>query len=154
MARPPLELPCIVHDEGDHVWLDIKFPPPVRMEWLLSLYILRYEKQPFTITLSGARRIITRIVMRPELERPGRAEWGRDELVLLLETDELDYWIHAFRRWYEGVWDVYTPPHLDVGFDRGQTNLRGGFDLVLGPGTDRDPGREPKRSKHRRDKRR
>ena len=138
MALPLLELPTKVYDEGGHVWLDISFPASVRMEWLLNLYILRYDQEPFGVILDARERIAARVLMRPELHRPGRAEWGHNELRLILDDEELDYWIHAFRRWYQHKWDSLTPPHLDVDFDPESTNVPGGLDLVLAPGSGRE----------------
>lgn len=65
--------------------------------FLLHLYILRYEREFFTLVLQGTEPIRLRIGYEPDKKPDGWVEWSASGPLVLLGTDELDGWLYHLR---------------------------------------------------------
>ena len=95
--RPPLEFPARLTDDSaglrGSVWVSNEAVPVL----LLHLYILRHERQFFTVVLQDGKPIRLRIGYEPDKRPHGWVEWSSSGPLILLETDELDSWLYHLR---------------------------------------------------------
>ena len=95
--RPPLALSARLTDDPTafrgSIWIGNEAIPA----FLLHLYILRYERDFFTVLLQDAVPVRLRIGYEPEKKPDGGVEWTASGPLVLLETDELDSWLYRLR---------------------------------------------------------
>jgi hypothetical protein len=95
--RPPFEFPARVTDGPagirGSIWVSNEAIPVL----LLHLYILRYERQFFTVVLQDAKLIHYRIGYESDESPDGCVEWSSSGPLILLETEELGDWLYHLR---------------------------------------------------------
>lgn len=95
--RPPLEFPAQVTDEPEVLGGSIWIPNEAIAVLLLHLYILRYDREFFTVVLKGTTPIRLRIGYEPEKMPEGGVEWTASGPLYVFEMDLLESWIHHLR---------------------------------------------------------
>lgn len=100
--RPLLEFPARVTDDPTGLHGSIWIPNEAIPVFLTHLYILRYEREFFTVVLQDAKPIRLRFGYEPDKRPDGGVEWSSSGLLFLFETDLLDNWIDILRpQFYE-----------------------------------------------------
>jgi hypothetical protein len=130
--RPPLEFPARLTDDPEGIGGSIWIPNEAIAVFLLHLYILRYEREFFTVILHGATPVRLRLGYEPEKMPDGGLEWTGSGPLLVFDTYDLESWIHHLRpQFYEdrsrmviemalGGEDVKTGKRLDLEVRIGQ----------------------------------
>jgi hypothetical protein len=134
--RPPLEFPARLTDDPEGIGGSVWIPNEVIAVFLRHLYIVRYEREFFTVILQGATPIRLRVGYEPEKMPDGGLEWTASGLLLVFDTYGLESWIYHFRpQFYEdrsrmvvemalSGKDVKTGKRLDLEVRIGQPRAR------------------------------